>query len=508
MHRLALLALAALCLSPWVAAAQSPATSHVLCTLTDAGHTPARVWASPVLKFDAPAHDMEALNRLAGAFHRHVAGLGGAGDKNCVALATRAEAEALRQEQRAIWDKRMFFVKAGNWRDVQWTPPADVLVTTGQQQAQTRYFRCHATMTDVPGRVDTAWTVSSGVFERPVPGDRAFAAALEQAQAYRDEFKTVAQAAGIPAELSSCSPYDTLGEADKAERDYRRLIGGFNTKYDVVAWVPSSKAVPSPVMPSAAAQTADGIAKPARLGMRIGAVGAELAQASGLGAPRGAWVIEVADGSAARQGGIEAMDVVLEIAGQAVAVPGDVAAIIGRLRPGFEAPVQVWRAGAVRELKLIVPAPQAPAIPAEADVAASSPPESVRGQVAAANPAALYCLGSVQRSKPPLQLRTPIRQQAMAGASPVVLQATLASLYAAARQAYPGNWHDGEAKCYENASVFPGETMCIAGSSKHFGGTQSAVLFCNATREQIEARLRDMDKVDGGTAQAFDWPSS
>ncbi|HBM62454.1 MAG TPA: hypothetical protein DD418_00430 [Pseudomonas sp.] len=506
MYRLAVLAFAALWLSPWCAAAQSPATGYALCTLTDIGHTPVRIWASPVLEFDAPTYDVEALNRLAGAFHRHVAGLGGAGDKNCVATNTRSEAETLRQEQRALWDKRAFFVKVGNWHDVPWTPPADVLAARNPGQAQARYFRCYATMTDVPGRVDRAWTVSSGVFEKPVPGDRALAAALEQAHSYGEEFRAVAQAAGIPAELSSCSPYDTRAEADKAEQDYRRLIGGFNTKYSLVAWVPGDHAMPSPATPPPAAQTVDAAVRP-MVGLRIGTVGAELAQASGLGAPRGAWVIEVADGSPARQGGVEAMDIVLEIAGQAVAAPGDVTAIIGRLRPGFEAPVQVWRAGVVRELKLIVPAPQA-ATPVKPDMAASPTPGTVRGHVAPANPAALYCLGSVQRSKPPLLLRTPIRQQATGDANPTVLRETLASLYAAARQAYPGEWHDQEVKCQATSNMFPGETMCIAFSSKHFGGTQSAVLFCNATREQIEARSRDMDKVDGGTAQAFDWPSS
>ncbi len=507
MHRLVVLALVALSLSPRVAAVQSPTTGYVLCTLTDIGHTPARIWASPVFESNVAAYDMEALNRLAGAFHRHAAGLGGAGEKSCVATNTRAEAEALRQEQRALWDKRTFFVKAGSWHDVPWTPPADVLVARNPEQAQTRYFRCHATLTDVPGRIDIAWTVSSGVFEKPVPGDRALAAAMEQAHSYREEFKTVAQAAGIPAELSSCFPYDTRGEADKAERDYRRLIGGFNTKYNVIAWVPSGKAIPPPVMPSATAQTADVNAKPAGLGMRIGAVGAELAQASGLGAPRGAWVIEVADGSPARQGGFETMDIVLEIAGQAVAVPGDVAAIIERLRPGFEAQVQVWRAGAVRELKFIVPVPQAPAAPVVADAVASPSPEAVRRQAAVVEPATLYCLGSVQRSKPPLLLRTPIRQQATADADPTVLRETLAALYAAARQAYPGDWRDQEVKCQATSNMFPGETMCIAVSNSRFGGMQNAVLFCNASREQIQARSQSMDKADGGTAQAFDWPS-
>ena len=130
------------------------------------------------------------------------------------------------------------------------------------------------------------------------------------------------------------------------------------------------------------------------------------------------------------------------------------------------------------------------------------------GNVAVAEvPAALYCLGSVQRTKPALLLRTPIRQQPTADADPATLQATLASLYTAARQAYPGSWREQQAFCQDTSSVFPGETMCIAVNQKHIGGTQSAVLFCNASREQIEARSREMSKADGGAAQVLDWPT-
>ncbi|WP_296253788.1 hypothetical protein [uncultured Stenotrophomonas sp.] len=413
MHRLALLAFVALGLSP-LAAAQS-AGGYVLCTVTDTGHTPARVWASPVLEFNASILDMEAVNRVAGAFHRHVAGLGGAGEKSCVAMRTRAEAEALREEQHGLWDKRTLFVKVGKWHDVPWTLPADVLAAVGVTQAQPHFFRCHATATDVPGRLVTALTVSSGVFEKSVPGDRALAAALEQAGTYREAFKPVAQSAGIPAEAAYCFAYDTRAEADRAEQDYRRLIGGFNAKYDVVRWVPGDKAaVRSPAAAPPVAEDA-GVER-GRVGVRVGVVGAE---------------------------------------------------------------------------QLDAPATR---------------PEA--GNVAVAEvPAALYCLGSVQRTKPALLLRTPIRQQPTADADPATLQATLASLYTAARQAYPGSWRDQQAYCQDSSSVFPGETMCISVSQTYMGGLQNAMLFCNGSREQIEARSRDMSKADGGNAQAFDWPA-
>lgn len=344
MHRFIALALAAFGLLPLRASAQD--TNYAYYSVTDTGQVSAQIWASPVFEFHAPTYDMEALNRLAGEFHRHVAGLGGAGNKDCVALATRAEAEAFRQEQSAIWNKKMMFMKAGNWHDVVWTPPPLVPVAATAAPVM-RYFRCYATTTDVPGYRDRAWTVSSGVFERPVPGDRALMAALEQSNAYQEEFGAVAQANGIPADKSTCMAYDTSAEAGKAEQDYRKLIGGFNTKYTVLAWRPSGKAG----APIAQEQTA--APKPV-IGIRIGEVNIWAAKAMGLTPIRGAWVTEVISGSAAQSAGIKTGDVVLEIDGQAVAVPGDVPVIAARLRPGSEVPVRVWRESGPHDLTLVV----------------------------------------------------------------------------------------------------------------------------------------------------------
>ena len=54
------------------------------------------------------------------------------------------------------------------------------------------------------------------------------------------------------------------------------------------------------------------------LGIQITGVSAELAQALGLSSTQGAWVVEVGADSAAARAGVKPMDVLVEIAGQAV----------------------------------------------------------------------------------------------------------------------------------------------------------------------------------------------
>lgn len=515
MHRLVALAVAALCLSPLAAAAQAATPSNfIFCTLADTGRVPAQIWASPVFEFAVPAHDAEVLNRLAGEFHRHVAGLGGAGDKSCVALATRAEADAFRQQQYAIWDKRMYFIKVGNWHDVAWTPPAGLASAPETAANVSRHFRCYATTTDVPGRVDLAWTVSSGVFEMPVSGERSFAAALEQANAYQEEFKAVAQAHRIPAEATMCSPYDTLAEAEKAEHDYHRLIGGFNTRYTVTPWLPSGKAAAPPAPPSAVKSAVAGEAGAPFVGLKLEAVSNVLAQAMGLTAGKGAWVVGVIDGSAASRADFKPMDVVLEISGQAVEAPSDVPAILSQLRAGFEAPVQVWRERGPHLLKLVVPGGAVAPVVDQASSSAAASGTTVPAAADAtsapvpATPRPLYCLAVVQRTKPALLLRTPVHQLATADGSLAAVGATLGALYSAVKQQYPGKWRDDEAKCYDNSRVIAGERLCMAISNTHLGGLQSVLLYCNATQEGLASRLAEMDAVkDVSGLQVLEWPT-
>lgn len=314
-----------------------------------------------------------------------------------------------------------------------------------------------------------------------------------------------------------CSPYDTLAEADKAEHDYHRLFGGFNTKYTVTPWFPSGKAAAPTAPPTAVKVAAAGEAGgPPSVGLKLGEVSNELAQAMGLAAGKGAWVIEVIDGGAASRADFKPMDVVLEIAGQAVDAPSDVAAIVSRLRSGFEAPVQVWRGRGPHVLKLVVPGGAAAPVvrPASslAATAGTAVPVSAIATIAPApapaRPQPPYCLAVVQRTKPVLLLRTPVHHLATADDSLATLGAVLGRLYSAAKQQYPGKWRDDEVKCYDNSRTIAGEKLCMAISNTHFGGLQSALLYCNVTQEGLASRLTDMDAInDVSGLQVLEWPA-
>ncbi|MBB5886516.1 PDZ domain-containing protein [Xanthomonas sp. LMG 8992] len=356
-------------LAPVVARAQSPAPSQsgfAFCSVTDTGSVPAKIWVSPVFALSYPADvgsQLQRSNALAGAFLRHVGTLGGAGNKECALAAGREDVQALREQQRALWDKRLFLMKAGSWRDVDWTPSPEDAVAQAPAQ-RTRYFYCYATQVDIPDRSDRARTVASQVFAMPSGADPM--AVYTQSQAYAEAFKQVVGAHGQPEDGTSCTAYDTQGEADKASRDYRKLMGGFNTKFAEVPWRPSEVAPGAPpVTPAVSAPHAAAPAAPRLLGVRIVPVTAELVLAAGLPSPRGAWVVEVFDGIAARAG-IKPMDVLLEIAGQPVVGFEDVPRLVAAAAADVPVPVKLWRDRREHVLSVVFPAGVAPVATAPA----------------------------------------------------------------------------------------------------------------------------------------------
>ncbi len=91
-----------------------------------------------------------------------------------------------------------------------------------------------------------------------------------------------------------------------------------------------------------------------RIGVQIGAVTKEVAESIGLGAPRGALVTGVEKDQPAEKAGIEAGDIILRVDGKPVEKAGDLPRIVGSLKPGARAPVQVFRRGATRDLTVAV----------------------------------------------------------------------------------------------------------------------------------------------------------
>ena len=150
---LALVAGSLVCVGAKAQTATAPPQGFGFCTVTDSSSAQVKIWASPVFPLTHAPSDPAGFQRsqeLAGEFLAHVTTLGGRGSKSCVVLASQAEAATFREEQRANWDKRMYFIKVGDWREVAWTPAAWSPGTATAPPAElTRYFYCYQVDTDV-----------------------------------------------------------------------------------------------------------------------------------------------------------------------------------------------------------------------------------------------------------------------------------------------------------------------------------------------------------------------
>ncbi|KRA45166.1 PDZ domain-containing protein [Pseudoxanthomonas sp. Root630] len=512
MRRFAMLALVASALVPGVVHAQAvPATQqgYAFCSVTDTSHAQATIWASPVVPVRVGADDPGGFRRgmeLASEFLTHVGSLGGRGDKSCNVMATQGEAAAFREEQRALWDKRVYFIKVGDWRNVAWTPAAYTPSTPVANAAPvTRHFLCQATQTDIPDRSDLSRTVASGVFTMPVPGPDPMLAMYQQASAYGIEFQSVVQAHGLPVQ-ASCMPYDTAGEAQYAYQQMVRFSKGFNMKYTEVAWTPTGRAVVATAATSMPTQTPAVAASPTakgRLGVRIDALSPELAQGLGLPSTQGAWVVEVLPDSVALQSGIKPMDVVLDVAGQTVVAATDLPAAINRLQPGVATPLRVWRDRQMHTLNITLPpgdnGPTTVATPATATTKATSATPSDNHY---------HCTAQVSTTRPtPLVLHAPLHEFTGTPTDTTALATTLTALLAKVKASDPA-WVDfAPVTCYPNNAVFPGEVFCVSSVYKRLRNlSQVGALFCNASREQAEKRWQDMEKVGGAVARPLAWP--
>lgn len=375
------------------------------CTVTDNSGARGKIWASPVFPVTYGANDPTGFQRsqeLAGEFLTHVGTLGGSGTKSCVVLPTQSETAAFREEQRALWDKRVYFIKVGDWREVAWAPaagsPAKANATTAEL---TRYFYCYNVDINVPS--SRSHTVATAVFARKVRGGNP-TAAYDLAAAYTNQFKQQVSAHGLPAQ-GDCMPFDTRAEAEYQQQQIRKHFKGFKMTFDEITWTPSEGG-------SAAAAPATGQKDPA------------------------------------------------------------------------------------------------PARAAEQTAAAKPPVDAVKTVPSAdALNQAQYCTAYVARSKEGLNLRLPIREFPLKQADQTAMREKLSGVIAAAIQAHAVKWMAfPPVTCIDNSGVNAGETFCFSVITKHFGGTQIAAQFCNASKAMIDKRFADMVKADAGTAREFQWP--
>jgi len=91
-----------------------------------------------------------------------------------------------------------------------------------------------------------------------------------------------------------------------------------------------------------------------RIGVTIGAVSREVAEAIGLAKPQGALVTNVDPDGPAAKAGVEAGDVVLRFDGRAIESQSDLPRIVGGTKPGAKVTMSVWRKGSGRDLQVTV----------------------------------------------------------------------------------------------------------------------------------------------------------
>ena len=91
-----------------------------------------------------------------------------------------------------------------------------------------------------------------------------------------------------------------------------------------------------------------------RIGVTIDQVTKEVAESIGLGKPTGAMVRSVEAGGPAEKAGVEAGDIITKVDGRAVEKSADLPRIVGGVKPGAKAVLQVFRRGASRELSVTV----------------------------------------------------------------------------------------------------------------------------------------------------------
>jgi serine protease Do len=91
-----------------------------------------------------------------------------------------------------------------------------------------------------------------------------------------------------------------------------------------------------------------------RIGVGIEPVSKEIAEAIGLGAPRGALVNTVEKDSPAQKAGVEPGDVILRFDNRQIERSSDLPRIVGSTKPGAGSTITVFRKGTQKELKVTV----------------------------------------------------------------------------------------------------------------------------------------------------------
>ena len=91
-----------------------------------------------------------------------------------------------------------------------------------------------------------------------------------------------------------------------------------------------------------------------KIGVAIGEVSSDLADSFGLDRPRGALVNSVEPGGPAAKAGLQAGDIILSANGRLIERSEELPTVIGLIRPGTDAPLEVWRDRSTKRLSVRV----------------------------------------------------------------------------------------------------------------------------------------------------------
>ncbi len=149
-----------------------------------------------------------------------------------------------------------------------------------------------------------------------------------------------------------------------------------------------------------------------RIGVSIAPVTKEVAEAIGLGAPRGALVNGVEAGLPADKAGVEPGDIILKVDGKSVEKSGDLPRLIGSTKPGAKSQLQLFRRGQTKEVGVTV-AEFEPDKPRRTAQANAEPPAAPAAKTAIG----LAVADLTDAQKKELKLRGGVRVESVEGAA-------------------------------------------------------------------------------------------